>query len=82
MWAENGIKMVGMGETGYWKSATIRAILPQKAVCRLIRNGQVILELKTDNLEVLVGEGTYRMEAEKDHRGWIYSNHIRIKENG
>jgi len=82
MWAENGLKMVGMGETGYWKSATIRAILPQKAACRLIRNGQVILEQKTDNLEVLVGEGTYRMEAEKDHRGWIYSNHIRIKENG
>ncbi|PIS27987.1 MAG: histidinol-phosphatase [Candidatus Marinimicrobia bacterium CG08_land_8_20_14_0_20_45_22] len=82
MWAENGSELIGMGETGHWKSATVRAILPKKAVCRLIRNGQPVFEQKTDNLEIKVDEGVYRLEAEKDHRGWIYSNHIRIKENG
>jgi hypothetical protein len=55
------------------------ARLPQRATVKVVANGEVILQTITDQLEFRVSEpGIYRVEAWKDSRGWIFSNHIRI----
>lgn len=78
-WAENGGKVIQMGETGNWKSGTLQAILPEKAFCTLYQNGRIINQESTNHLKINVGEGIYRLVVEKDQRGWIYTNHIKIK---
>jgi len=78
-WAETGDDRVQMGETGLGNKAVIRAVLPQKAYCKFIRNGQVFHRENTTDLQVSIPTGSYRLEVEKDQRGWIYTNHIKIK---
>lgn len=54
--------------------------LPSTATVKLVHNGKYILETETDYLEYTdLHSGVYRVEAWKGKRGWIYSNHIRIK---
>ncbi len=78
-WAETSSETLQMGETGQAEKSVLRAVLPQKAHCKLIRNGQIYHRDNTAELKVSVPAGSYRLEVEKDQRGWIYSNHIKIK---
>lgn len=56
--------------------------LPARATLKLVHNGDYILESNTDSLEYKdVRPGIYRVEAWKNGRGWIFSNHIRVGGN-
>lgn len=78
-WAESKQEIIQMGDQSRAEKATIFADLPQAAVVRLVRNGEVWKEVNTKNLEEKVPEGNYRLEAEVKNRGWIYTNHIKIR---
>jgi hypothetical protein len=78
-WAEADNHRVQMGEGYDSDSAILCASLPQKAQIKLIRNGKVHQEFFTGNLEKKVPAGNYRLEAEVKERGWIYTNHIKIR---
>lgn len=68
------------GELTLTKSTCIRVQSPARASLRLIFNGQQIHRQTGKSLKYPVTEpGLYRVEAHKLGRGWIYSNHIRIK---
>ena len=61
------------------QDARLMVSLPSRATLRLIHNGRKILETVSHELEYQVSaKGIYRVEAFKDHRGWIFSNHIRV----
>jgi len=84
--AENGEKMVGMGdELELTPGATLRINLPRKAELKLIRDGvQIIHNNATDRLVKTIDQpGAYRVEAYIDYlgkrRGWIFSNPIYIR---
>ncbi|RKX26832.1 MAG: histidinol-phosphatase [Candidatus Zixiibacteriota bacterium] len=67
------------GELPSHGNVQLVAKLPSRARLKLIHNGKVILESNTDSLTYAVqSPGIYRVEAWKGHRGWIFSNHIRI----
>ncbi|MCK4689272.1 MAG: histidinol-phosphatase, partial [Candidatus Marinimicrobia bacterium] len=80
-WAEMEDKEIQMGEMGFSRRAILRAIIPEKSICKVIRNGKVFYLKETKELNLKVPEGLYRLEIERDERGWIYTNHIRIKES-
>jgi hypothetical protein len=67
-----------MGETGAFSSGLLKVSLPQVALCKVIRDGEIYHEEYTNSLELEVPEGIYRIEAERHERGWIYSNHIKL----
>jgi hypothetical protein len=77
-WAEVGKKEIHMGDIGYSNDATLKIRLPSKELCKIIRNGNLYKSVVTDNLNIEVPDGIYRVEVEKDNRGWIYTNHIKI----
>ncbi len=53
--------------------------LPAKATIKLIGNGRELAKAHVAELEYGVSEpGIYRVEAWKDGRCWIFSNHIRV----
>ncbi len=79
-WAEIKDKEIQMGEIGFSRRAILRAIIPEISICKVIRNGKVFYLQETKELNLKVPEGLYRLEIERDERGWIYTNHIRIKE--
>ncbi len=57
----------------------LKTRLPERAHLKLVHNGQTIVECQADYLEFTdVRKGIYRVEAWKNGRGWIFSNHIRI----
>lgn len=61
------------------KKIILRTLLPEKAKIRLIHNGKIIegqegLDCIWDSNET----GSYRIEAWKNDKGWIFSNHIRV----
>lgn len=62
------------------KKIILRTMLPSRALIRLIHNGKCINE--SDGLDCIWDTdkpGSYRIEAWKDKKGWIFSNHIIIK---
>lgn len=79
-WAQDGRQQLQMGESGMLTKPVIRAVLPKKGYCRLIRNGEVIQKGKAREIEIPVKPGIYRLEVLNGKRGWIYSNHIKIME--
>ncbi len=61
------------------EGARIVVTLPSIATVKLIRNGEVIRQIKTSRLEHTVDRpGLYRVEAWRGKRGWIFSNHVRL----
>ncbi|MBX7043174.1 MAG: CehA/McbA family metallohydrolase [Ignavibacteria bacterium] len=57
----------------------LRAMLPAEATMKLIHNGKCVDEYKgMDCIWDSDDAGTYRVEAWKGDRGWIFSNHIRV----
>lgn len=76
---EHGISGIGgelCGEQAYLKGQ-----IPLPAEVRLIANGQVQQTLFCHGrFEFVVSPGLYRLEAWRDGRGWIFTNHLRLKE--
>ncbi|MBV6478330.1 MAG: hypothetical protein HGGPFJEG_01081 [Ignavibacteria bacterium] len=61
------------------KKIIFRTLLPSEAKIRLIQNGKCIDELKgLDCIWDKDETGTFRIEAWKNDRGWIFSNQIRV----
>jgi len=79
-WAQDGSKELQMGESGPMQKPILKAIIPERGHCRLIRNSEVIQKGKTTKIDLAVSPGVYRLEVLKGKRGWIYSNHIKILE--
>lgn len=73
-------KVICGGEVTSGEKAKIIVKTPSKALIKLIHNGQTVLATETDYLEYKgLHSGAYRVEAWKGKRGWIFSNHIRVK---
>lgn len=67
------------GKVPLSNDTTIKVNLPSIATIKLIHNGQQVVEASGDRLSFTVREpGIYRVEAWKNHRCWIFSNHLRI----
>jgi hypothetical protein len=61
------------------EGVSLRVKVPAAADLRVIKDGNLVREASTDHLTYKVaGPGVYRVEAWKNRRGWIFSNHIRI----
>ncbi|MCB2231430.1 histidinol-phosphatase [bacterium] len=59
--------------------AQLHVRLPEPADLKLVGNGETILETTSDHVDYHVDHpGAYRVEAWKNGRCWIFSNHIRI----
>jgi hypothetical protein len=67
-----------MGDTGSSSSGTLNVHVPHAALVKIVRDGELYHSEVTKNLEIDVPEGIYRVEVERDQRGWIYSNHIKL----
>ncbi len=78
-WAEANSRLIQMGDSIQAEEAKLYASLPRKAHVKVIRNGEIFKKVYTNNLELEVPSGLYRLEAEVKQRGWIYTNHIKIK---
>jgi len=61
------------------KKIIFRTLLPSPARIRLIHNGKCADEITgLDCIWDSDEKGAYRVEAWKDDKGWIFSNHIRV----
>lgn len=61
------------------KKIIFRTMLPSSAKIRLIHNGKPSEEVTgLDCIWDSEEKGSYRVEAWKDEKGWIFSNHIRV----
>jgi hypothetical protein len=80
--AENSSNQVTIGGViEFDKSVKLQVKLPGKCQLRLVKNGLVAIEEKTDRLEyVSYTPGIFRIEALRKGKGWIYSNHIYVLE--
>ena len=61
------------------KKIILRALIPEKAKVRLIKDGVCIDEF--ESMECIWDsdeKGSYRIECWKNDKGWIFSNHIRV----
>lgn len=69
-------------DTSKDKKIVFKAFLPQEAELKLIKDGKCIDNLTAFNcLWDSDEEGIYRVEAWKGEKGWIFSNHIRVKKS-
>jgi hypothetical protein len=65
-------------DPGHVTRLTVRA--PQRCDLRLLRNGDIVAREDGTDLSHKVSEpGAYRVEAWLRGKGWIFSNHIRIR---
>jgi hypothetical protein len=72
-------QVIAGGRLSNHQGATLEVQLPSRAVMRLVGNGKKLVETAGDKLEYHPTEpGIYRVEAWKQNRCWIFSNHIRI----
>lgn len=68
------------GELTLTEATRIYVQSPSRASLRLIHNGQLVHRVTGESLAwSATSPGLYRVEAHKLGRGWIYTNHIRIK---
>ncbi|MGA2668234.1 MAG: CehA/McbA family metallohydrolase [Ignavibacteria bacterium] len=62
---------------------TLRALVPKLTSIRLIHNGNMISETTAmNNIWDIRETGVYRVECWQGNKGWIFSNHIRVNNNG
>jgi len=78
-WAEIDDRYVQMGESDTAKKVRLCAQIPRREKCKLIRDGEIYKTMNTSEIDLIAGPGVYRLEVEKQNRGWIYTNHIKIK---
>ena len=63
---------------GSW--AELEAISPVSAALRLIKDGRLIEEVDGKRLTWKANEpGVYRVEAQYDHRHWVFTNPIYLR---
>ncbi len=85
--ARSADQLVIMGDTlALTGTATLHISSPQRAMLRLLKNGQVVAQTYGNRLEWPINEaGVYRVEAYRRfwgrRRGWVYTNPIYVKEN-
>ncbi|MBD3168700.1 MAG: histidinol-phosphatase [candidate division Zixibacteria bacterium] len=81
MWVETPRTRVEIGGEGdYEDEAVLKIILPEAADVNVVRNGKSYSKFRGDSGEIpLFSPGIYRVEATKQGKGWVYSNHIRLK---
>lgn len=69
-----------IGETARGSSGWLRVDLPASAQCQVIKNGQVIFsQMVTKHFDLKITPGVYRLETRRQERGWIFTNHLRLK---
>jgi len=80
--AGNGREQITCGgEIQIDDSTRLTVHLPHKALVRIVHDVSPMLEAETNRIELKTTEpGLYRVEAWKGKRGWIFSNHIRLRE--
>jgi len=78
-WAEAKNNKIQMGDSYVAQEVILYATIPKKAKVKVIRNGNVYKEIRTKEVQIKVPAGIYRLEIEVDDRGWIYTNHIKIR---
>lgn len=62
---------------------TLRALVPKTSSIRLIHNGNMVSETTAmNNIWDIKETGVYRVECWQGNKGWIFSNHIRVNNNG
>lgn len=86
--AEDGNKIYQMGDEVILNNNKIklRVLLPETALIKLIRNGELFDSVENYEAEFIINEkGNYRIEvywksipSGNDNKAWIFSNHIRI----
>lgn len=79
-YAQKGNRTVKIGEKMESEPGVkLSAKTPLKAQIRLLCNGEVVAETKGNRLDYTPKvKGNYRVEAYRQKRGWIFSNHIRV----
>ncbi|MCK5076706.1 MAG: histidinol-phosphatase [Calditrichia bacterium] len=79
-WAEGSDKIIEMGETSsYDGEIKLNVHLPEKALVKLVKNGEYISEKTGQNVEFSEkSPGVFRVEVFKNKNAWIFSNHIRF----
>lgn len=78
-WAETEDEIIHMGDSYAANEVKLRANLPKKATIKIIKDGELYYTQSSNNLNKKVPAGIYRLEVEVDGRGWIYTNHIKIR---
>ena len=81
-YAEASNKYYQMSETITSENKVkFNVLLPvPRATIKLIKNGNPIDEVETDQAQFIVSKkGAYRVEVFLNGKAWIYSNHIRVK---
>jgi hypothetical protein len=80
--AENSDGVANMGDELNWdKNTVLNVSLPKVAEIRLICNNQAMFEGIGDKFNIKIKKtGLFRVEVFVNGKGWIYSNHIRIKQ--
>ncbi len=64
------------------KNIVFNAYLPKEANVKFIKDGVCLDEVKgPGGVWNAVGPGAYRIECWLNGKGWIFSNHIRVREN-
>jgi hypothetical protein len=84
MWADGPAGELPMGGEAAAGSWTLHARLPQRAIMRLVRDGELVAERHADALEErLEGPGVWRIEARLHRRGreptWVVSNPVYLR---
>lgn len=73
-------KVICGGRLSDCNNSKITAKLPSKALIKLVHNGKTVLKVESDRIEYKdLRPGVYRLEAWKNNKGWIFSNHIRVE---
>ena len=84
-WAEYDGKEYNMGqeiESGE-EEVILNVSVPDTAAIRFVQNGKRAGRIfSNEATRVITEEGVYRVEVYQGGKGWIYSNHIRIKKSG
>ncbi len=69
------------GEVNLQENTRLIVNLPKRATIKIVGNGKKALQTESDTVEFRVTEpGVYRAEAWLGKRGWIFSNHIHVRE--
>lgn len=67
-------------ELNWDKDTTVKVYLPKIADIKLVCSGKTVFSGRGNNFNIKASEpGLYRLEAYINEKGWIFSNHIRLK---
>jgi hypothetical protein len=83
-WAEDGERVLWMGDEGPAGALTVRGTFPAQARWRLVRDGTEVATGSGTSLEHRAeGAGVYRLEAYREARGrersWVLSNPVYLR---